>query len=71
MRTRRFLAAVVLAALALVGGALHATPTPLVIERPGDPRWLHALGVDWDYSLYLGRMAAGCRDCPLALAIAR
>lgn len=71
MRTRRFLAAVVLAALPLVAGALHATPTFHVTERPGDPRWLHALGVDWHYSLYVGRMLAGCRSCPLAFAIAR
>lgn len=71
MRTRRFLAAVVLAALPLVAGALHATPNRHVIERPHDTRWLHALGVDWDYSLYIGRMAAGCWDCPLALAVAR
>ena len=71
MRTRRFLAAAVLAALPLVAGALHATPTGHVIERPDDPRWLHALGVDWNYSLYVGRMLAGCWDCPEALAIAR
>ncbi len=71
MRTRRFLAAGVLAALPLVAGALGATPAQHVIERPDDPRWLHALGVDWDYALYIGQMAAGCRGCPLALAIAR
>lgn len=71
MRSRRFLAAVVLAALPLVAGSLDATPAQHVIERSDGPRWLHALGVDWDYSLYFGRMIAGCRDCPLALAIAR
>lgn len=71
MRTRRFLAAAVLAALPLVAGTLHATPTRHVIERPDAPRWLHALGVDWDYSLYIGRMVAGCWDCPEALAVAR
>lgn len=71
MRTRRFLAAAVLAALPLVAGALDATPARGVIERPDDPRWLHALGVDWRYSLYVGRMLAGCRSCPLAYAIAR
>ena len=71
MRTRRLMAAVVLAALPLVAGALGATPAQHVIEPPDDPRWLHALGIDWDYSLYIGQMAAGCRDCPLAHAIAR
>ena len=71
MRTRRFLAAVVLAALPLVAGALDVTPTQHAIERPDRPRWLHALGVDWDYSLAIGRMLAGCRACPTALAIAR
>lgn len=71
MRTRRFLAAAVLTALPLVAGALQATPTGHVIEPPDDPRWLHALGVDWHYSLYVGRMIAGCRSCPLAYAIAR
>ena len=71
MRTRRFLAAMVLAALPLVAGAPHATPNRHVIEPPDDPRWLHALGIDWNYSLYIGRMLAGCRNCPLALAIAR
>lgn len=71
MRTRRFLAAMVLAALPLVAGALHATPTRHIIDPPDDPRWLHALGVDWDYALYIGRMVAHCGNCPLALAIAR
>ena len=71
MRTRRFLAAVVLAALPLAAGALDAAPAQHVIERSDGPRWLHALGVDWDYSLYIGRMLAGCWDCWAALAIAR
>ena len=71
MKTRRLMAAAVLAALPLVVGTLHATPAQDVIERPDDPRWLHALGVDWRYSLYIGRTVAGCRSCPLAYAIAR
>ena len=71
MRTRRFLAAAVLAALPLVAGALDVTSTQHAIEGPDRPRWLHALGVDWDYSLAVGRRLAGCRACPLALAIAR
>ncbi len=70
MRTRRLMAAAALAAL-FVAGALDATPAQPVIEPPDDPRWLHALGVDWHYSLYVGRMVAGCRSCPLAYAIAR
>ena len=71
MRTRRFLAAVVLAALPLGAGALDATPTQHVIERPDGPRWLHSLGLDWDYALVLSDMLLGCRGCPKALALAR
>ena len=71
MRTRRFLAAVVLAALPLAGGALDATPAQHVIERPDGPRWLHSLGLDWDYALVLSGMLLGCRGCPDALALAR
>ncbi len=71
MRTRRFLAAVVLAALPLLAGALDATPARHVIERPDGPRWLYSLGVDWGYALALGEMLLGCRGCPEALAVAR
>lgn len=71
MRTRRFLAAVVLAALPLVAGALDATPAQHVIERPDGPRWLHSLGLDWDYALALSVRLVGCRGCPLAYALAR
>ena len=71
MRTRRYLAAVVLAALPLVAGALDATPTQHVFERPDGPRWLHSLGLDWDYALALSDMLLGCRGCPEALALAR
>lgn len=71
MRTRRFLAAVVLAALPLVAGALDATPTQHDIERPDGPRWLYSLGLDWDYALVLSEMLLGCRGCPDALALAR
>ena len=71
MRTRRFLAAVVLAALPLFAGALDATPAQHVIERPDGPRWLHSLGLDWDYALALSGRLLGCRGCPLAYALAR
>ena len=71
MRTRRFLAAAVLAALPLIAGALDVTPTRHANEGPDRPRWLHALGVDWDYSLTIGRRLAGCWACPAALGIAR
>ncbi len=71
MRTRRFLAAAVLAALPLVAGALDVTSTQHAIEGPDHPRWLHALGVDWDFALLLGQRLAGCWACPAALGIAR
>ena len=71
MRTRRFLAAVLLAALPLFAGALDATPAQHVIERPDGPRWLHSLGFDWDDALAYSEMLVGCRRCPWALAIAR
>ena len=71
MRTRRFLAAVVVAALPLCAGALDATPARHAIERPDGPRWLHSLGLDWDYSLRISDMLVGCRGCPLAHALAR
>ena len=57
MRTRRFLAAAVVAALPLVVGALHAPPPRSaaadtqpahhVAEGPGGPRWLYAHGTDY------------------------
>ena len=71
MRTRRFLAAAVLAALPLIAGALDMTPTQHAIERPDRPRWLHALGVDWDYALVISERLLSCRGCPGALALAR
>ena len=71
MRTRRLLAAVVLAALPLVAGALDATPMQHVIERQDGPRWLHSLGLDWDYALVLSEMLLGCRRCLEAFALAR
>ena len=71
MRTRRFLAAVVLAALPLVAGALHATPAQYVVERSDGPRWLHSMGVEWGYALVLSELIVGCWGCPEALAVAR
>ena len=55
MRTRRFLAATVVAALPLFVGALHAPPPPStadaapahhVTERRSGPHWLAAWGYD-------------------------
>ena len=71
MKTRRFMAAVVLAALPLFVGAVDATPAQHVIERPDGPRWLYSVGVDWDYALLIGQLVARCRICPEALAVAR
>ena len=71
MRTRRFLAAAVLAALPLFAGTPDATPTQHVIERPDSPRWLYGMGFDWDVAILIGQWAARCRTCPEALAIAR
>ena len=71
MRTRRLLAAAVLAALPLFAGALDATPAHHAVEGPDGPRWLHSLGLDWDYALRISDMLVGCRGCPLAHALAR
>lgn len=71
MRTRRFLAAVVLAALPLVAGGLDATPAQHAVERPDGPRWLHAMGIDWDYAVLIGQLVGRCRACPVAVAVAR
>ena len=71
MRTRRFLAAMVLAALPLVAGALHATPSRHADERPDGPRWLHSLGLDWDYAIALSERLVGCWGCPMAVGLAR
>ena len=71
MRTRRFLAAVLLAALPLFAGALDATPAQHANEGPDGPRWLHSLGFDWDHALAFSERLLGCRRCPWALAIAR
>ena len=59
MRTRRLLAAAVLAALPFFVGTLNASPprsttdaapTHHVAERPSAPRWLHSMGFDWGWS---------------------
>ena len=65
MRTRRFLAAAVVAALPLFIGALHAPPprsasaeTPPahhITEHPSGPRWLQAFGVDADTAWLISR----------------
>ena len=79
MRMRRFLAAAVVAALPLLGGALHAAPAlpaadaaseQHVIGSPGGPQWLYWSGWDWDSALALGELAAGCWGCLAAYVIA-
>ena len=65
MRTRRFLAAAVVAALPLFVGALDAPPprpssddthpAHRVTERPSGPRWLQAFGVDSGTAWLLSR----------------
>ena len=78
MRTRRLLAAAVLAALPLFVGAQHAAPTRLsadpapalhVTERPSGPRWLYAAGWDWGDAWVMGNILSYYSFGP-ALAIA-
>lgn len=67
MRTRRLMAAAVLAALPLVVGTLHASPSRStgvtasaheVAEHTG-PRWLSALGMSWETAWLIGE-SIGC-----------
>ena len=71
MRTRRFLAAAVLAALPLVAGALNATPALHTVERPDGPRWLYALGFDWETAVAISQRITRCWACPETIAFAR
>ncbi len=68
MRTRKLLAAVVLAALPLFTGTLDAPPPPPttdtapshhVAERPSGPRWLHSIGFDWGWTWASAYVYAG------------
>ena len=66
MTTRRFLAAVVLAALPLFTGTLDAPPpgpttdtAPHVAERPSAPRALHAFGFDFGWRWAFACVYAG------------
>lgn len=67
MRTRRLIAAAVLAALPLVVGTLHASPprstgvTASAHETAehARPQWLSALGMSWETAWAIGE-AIGC-----------
>ena len=76
MRTRRLMAAAVLAALPLVVGTLHASPprstgvtAPVheAAEHAG-PQWLSALGMSWDTAWVIGE-AIGCGWSALDIAM--
>ena len=67
MRTRKLMAAVVVAALLLVVGTLHASPPRSTgatapaheaAEHAG-PQWLSALGMSWDTAWAIGE-SIGC-----------
>lgn len=79
MRTRRLLAAAVVAALPLFVGTLHAplprstadtAPTHRLADHADGPRWLYASGMDWDAAWGLGEAFGGCGFCWSALVIA-
>lgn len=79
MRTRRLLAAAVVAALPLFVGTLHAPPprsttdtAPMqhVTEPPSGPRWLYVAGMDWDSAWAVGQAFGGCGVCLSAFVIA-
>lgn len=66
MRTRRLMAAAVLAALPLVVGTLHASPPRSAgVSAPAHeaaehvgPQWLSALGMSWDTAWAIGESIA-------------
>ena len=69
MRTRRFLAATVVAALPFFAGAVQAPPPAStaddaapahhVTKRPSGPRWLLAWGVDYDIAMLISECYGG------------
>lgn len=69
MRTRKLLAATVVAALPLFVGAVHTPPPPStaddaapahhVTKRQNGPRWLLAWGVDYEIATLVGDLYGG------------